>query len=294
MKKVGNKNLKIIAATSMAIFSLLSCFTATYAWFAAKRKAVNESSELSIDGYSDKLKQITFHELNNKIVGETYEQCTFKFNKEPVGKMEYDYDTNTFTKTGNTNVVLDNYDALEHEQPLLVLIELSDDYGSSDADSVVIAASTKDSDQVFIGERIVDENDEQAPAYSLADPSHIVKTQGGKSFYGFSNAVGFYSRSFSTTDFSSTFSAASTYDFSGLNNRKSFVEINNFDDSSAFSTRIPSIISVQGSVKYIALIIDYYPDAIEYIYTTFLGDHTLEDTYDGWLYFLCDWSLEVY
>ncbi len=294
MKRTGNKNLKIISATLMAIFSLMACFTATYAWFAAQRKADNGADAFKVEGYSEKLKQITFHEMVSKSVGNTYAESTFRFNKEATGKIEYNPNTKQYTKTGNTNIALDNYDALEHEQPLLLIIELSDEYGSNSNDGVVIAASTQSDDQVFIGERVIDEDNEQSPAYSLDDPDHVLDVIDGKTYYGFSNAVGFYANSYTEDSFDDAFSSTSTYNLTNLNNRKSFVNINNYDDSSTFTNHISPIISATGGIKYVTIVIDYYADAIEYIYSTFLGNTTLEDDYEGWLYFLCDWSLEVY
>ena len=278
----------------MAIFSLMACFTGTYAWFAAQRKINNSADDFNVDSYTDKVKQITFHQLDTKIIGDTYDLSTFKFKKEESGKLVFDTTTGKFKKTGNTDLALENYDALEHEQPILLIIELSDSESENENGSVAVGASTQNESQIFIGERVLNEDNEQVPAYSLSDPTHVVKTEGGKNYYGFSNIVSFYADSYSAGSFDDAFSGTSTYDFTGLTNRKSFVEIKNSDDSSEFANEIAPIISATGPIKYITLIIDYYSDAIEYIYSTFLGDATLEDTYDGWLYFICDWSLEVY
>ena len=48
------------------------------------------------------------------------------------------------------------------------------------------------------------------------------------------------------------------------------------------------------SVQYIAMIVDFNPEAISFIYSTYLGDSYLENNYLGQFHFACDWALEVY
>ena len=78
-----------------------------------------------------------------------------------------------------------------------------------------------------------------------------------------------------------------------LNEADRFVDVDNEAESTSFKNEAVWADFTSGTVKYVAVVIDYYVDAIEYIYSTFLGDYTLEISYDYLIYFMCDWSLEV-
>ena len=85
------------------------------------------------------------------------------------------------------------------------------------------------------------------------------------------------------------------YSFTGLSSAESFVTLGVGQDGqeeSSFDGLIDPVYQTVGDTKYIAVIIDYYSDAIEYIYSSFLGDPILE-SYDSILHFICDWTMEV-
>ena len=298
MKRTGNKNLKIVAATMMTIFSLFTCFSATFAWFLASRKINQENDSFEITARFGRFKSITFHELSSKAVRDSYYDSTFNFNKTPSGTLTYNWPTHTVTKSGNTTIALDGYDYLDHEQPLLLILELDKEYSSTN-DSPVIVDLEVDATapQVFIGERDAD----QTNAYELDDADVIFDTGTvvrdevsiDVNYYGLSNAVKFHTIEYSASAFSTAFDGESVYSFTHLDNEKSFVSIANSNDASTYTNHITPLIETTGDVKYIAIIIDYYSDAIEYIYSTFFGDPVLENDYDGFLYFKCDWSMEV-
>ncbi len=74
----------------------------------------------------------------------------------------------------------------------------------------------------------------------------------------------------------------------------SFTAIDNSDDSTSFNPEPYLYTSYANtSVKYISIIVDYYADAVEYIYSTYLGNETLETELESELHFLCDWGLEI-
>ena len=296
MKRTGNKNLKIIAATSLVIFSLFTCFTGAMAWFTGLRSYSNDYDDMVIVQSKGKLKQITFHELEAKSVGDTYEESTFSFNKTASGTITYNWENNTKSFDGNTDYEMIGYNYLDEEEPVLMLLELNEDYDSS-VEPAVVTLTTNSETQDYIGKRQAN----LQPVYDISDERFIIDSgtvtregvQRDVNFYGLSNAVKFYTNQYSSSTFSSTFGSSEYYTFSNLSNQKSFVSITNNGNDSTFTTEIAPLISTIGTVKYIAVIIDYYSEAIEYIYNTYLGDATLEQTYEGFLYFKCDWVMEI-
>ena len=296
MKRTGNKNLKIIAATSLVIFSLFTCFTGAMAWFTGLQNNSRDVDDMVIVHSTGKLNKITFHELEDKSVGDNYSDCEFSFNKTPVGTITYNWQTNTKSTEGNTSVEMIGYNYLDEEEPLLMLIELNEDYNSS-IEPAVVTLTTNSETQDYIGKRQAN----LQPVYDIEDSRLIVDsgtvtrdgTDYNVNFYGLSSAVKFFTSQYSSTDFSTTFGSAEYYTFTGLTNQKGFVTISNDGNDSSFVNSISPLISTTGTVKYIAVIIDYYSEAIEYIYNTYLGDATLEQDYEGFLYFKCDWLMEI-
>ena len=76
-----NKNLKIICATSISIFSLLAVFMGTIAWFGANRLVKGDNGDISVTSPSGMFKQLTFHRL----VSNPYDDAKYSFNQTPIG-----------------------------------------------------------------------------------------------------------------------------------------------------------------------------------------------------------------
>ena len=389
MKKPNGTTLKIMAASSMVFFSLAAAVLGTLAWFTGIRKKDSAGDDFVVSARSGRFKQVTFHTLDKKVIGNTYSQSTFSFEKDYIGKITYNWVSKTMDKEGDTNLVFDNYDYLEHEQPILLLFEFDKEYSADD--KIIISAKASDDTNFFLGER----NSDGENIYSLDDEDVIVRTISNQNYYAMSSAVCFYSRGFSTSSYDSSFgqiyneepesdlksnvsqalscdmpqwneeqnhwridfsanrnaaSAASYYGnlisgisgfscvlepqeidgnietvyasstayvkisaapdtntsssikvtmglgspfftFTNLTSQKSFVDMSQQPESD-FDQIIDPLFESNSATKYVAVIIDYFSDAIEYIYSSFLGDSTLE-SYDSILRFICDWQMEV-
>ncbi len=291
------KNLiNIVAMTSMCIFSLFSVFSGAVAWFSSVQNVDNTGDQFAVHTNYGKLSSVTFHHLSSKTRDATSGDATsFIFNETASGTITYDWANAaaTFVPTteGDTSIVLTDYEPLDKEQPLLLIFHLDQAYDTS-IDSISITAECEASG--YLGEKKAD----ATPKYPLQDASVVYKTVGETEYYWMSSVVQFYNLTFADDSITYQYALDQSYATANslplLSNNSSFVTANNETDACSFSASDTFYESAgSGNVKNVGIVIDYYPDAIEYIYSTFLGNTILEDTYDGLLHFWCDWTMEV-
>ena len=280
----------------MCIFTLFAAFSASVAWFQMVTQEATQSDSMAVKNVYGKFKQMTFHTLatNGKTISTNEAQCSFKFNKTPVGTISYNWDTKQYSNTGTTTIALNAYETLDRYQPMLLLVELQKEYSGLSAGDLLISAEVDEVEgKGFIGSRNQTDN---TPEYDLSDSS-IYQVKNSIKYYWLSSVIRFFSKSFTTNTFN-TFSSGDTYDLTlgNMDNQAHFVDINNSNETSDFNEQINVYSSPANSAtKYVAIIVDYFPDAVEFIYSTYLGDATLESAeYDYELNYLCDWKMEVH
>lgn len=125
MKRTSKRNIKIAAATSMAIFSLMVTFSATYAWYTAMRHVEQTGDDFEVDVIKTSVKKITVHEF----LGETQTYDAYTFN--PNGSIAYDpslagttgYDENGFY-TAESYIRLHEYSIESPNHPVLMMFEV--------------------------------------------------------------------------------------------------------------------------------------------------------------------------
>ena len=314
---VGKKNLKIIAATAMTIFSLFAATVGVYAWFTGRIQEASQADQMEVVVSDGKLKNIYFHQYSSKTIdSQTKKPTSFTFQSAYSGKISYNWSTHTAEYSGDTRIQMSDYSPLDSAQPILMVFELTDAYQIGDISDLSINARTEV--EGFLGAR--DENN--APVYDLLTTG-VYRTQPNADdptktdyFYALSSAVNFYCNDSATELYNkngdvNTTLKNTTYNVSDLQNRDdsiaakeadpeaivpdlSFASINNANDETSFNQE-PSIYiaSPNTTVKYISVVVDYYSDALDYIYSTYLGNRVLETDFESHLEFLCDWGLEI-
>lgn len=299
--------LKLIAATSVAIFSLAAVFTATSAWFQSRRELEDAADAFNVKNLSGRLASVSFHQMTKKTTDKNGDATSATFNKDPVGTIDYDWvqDQGEYVPTvkGDAKISLKQYDPMDRNQPLLILLHLDQAYETT-GPSIRVNGLT-DSDG-FLGAR--DSNNQ--PVYSLDDTDIALSSSESANasssytvlYYWLSSVVKFSTATWANDP--NTWEYGMQHDYAVANNLpeltaspNTFTTVNiidNHHETSSFNNA-PLLFSSQNgqTIKNIALVVDYYPDAIEFIYSTYLANAILEDRYDGVLNFLCDWSLEV-
>ena len=315
MKRISRKNMKIIAATAMTIFSLFAVTVGAFAWFVANLQQANNADQFSVTIRDGRLKNIYFHShVSKEINTTTLKPISYTFSSNYTSYISYDWSTNSATYHGNP-IDMQDYSPLDFAQPLLMVFELTDAYILEDAGDLTIQATT-DVDG-FLGAR--DSNN--APVYDLIDDCYYSEPNAEDSsktdyYYALSSVVDFYcndssSELYNKSGDTNTTLINTTYQVANLRNREmsiaakeqdpdavvpdlSFTSINNANDATTFN-QTPTIYEslANSTVRYVSIIVDYYSDALDYIYSTYLGNDTLETEFDSHLEFICDWGLEI-
>lgn len=309
MKIVGKKSFRLVAATAMTIFSLLALSLGAFAWFVGKTEEAKNATDFTVKVNSGRFKAVYFHQHTSKVIDTTtYKPVSYTFESSPTGYISYDWESKTATYVGSTGIDMYDYTPLDFAQPILLVFELNDTYSLTTAGEISINAKTEV--EGFLGSR--DSNN--APVYDLI--TDYYQKNGNDYYYALSSVINFYCNDsanelYNKNGDTNTTLINTTYNVSSLRSKESCAEakeanpnaiepdltftwVNNDTDESSFNQE-PSIYKSQANstVKYISVIIDYYSDALDYIYSTYLGDRALEDIFDSHLEFLCDWGLEI-
>ncbi len=298
-----NKNLKIISATAVSIFSLLAVFMGTIAWFSANRLVNGDNKNINVLTPSGIFKQLTFH----KLVSNPYDDELYSFNQTPVGTLvcnDWVKKTVKYTPTDESieTVQMDRYSILEHRHPMLLLIELDKAYDISNF-NITLSAYT---DTIgFVGDRSLKE----AESLVLNTTSNPLSSIVHFATYGYTqNALNATKGTYSSTsvyqfpkpieenkseDIEGDYKAFTDFEVSDENNE--IIEIDfhkQFDfyvSNEDTSRNVKTNTDTTTEIKYLPIIMDYYDSALEHIYNTYLGESILEQD----LSYTWDWELKL-
>ena len=259
-------NLKIIGATSVGIFSLTTLFTGTIAWFITSQSATVSGMSISVKLVETELSSLTVHrcDLSNST------STLLKFDRNP-----------SIRVGGHGNVIetvgldMEYYSTLNQTQPVLLLFTFSE---GTYKDDVTVTATTP--------------NDAFVSSVTAGNVGH----------FPFSSAVKFKCLAYSTNNFPYENLSLVDQNQDPVYTSFSFVELTKIKDEHdndviRYDGYDSSLVlydsSDHTSITHLAIILDYYPDAIEYIrghtqdYASIvLGNNNVINYY-------CDWSLEM-
>ncbi len=306
--KMNKKNLKIAGATSLTLFSLVATFTAVIAWFVQNHGVEASGMQIKATAEAGRLNKIEIYEyvetLNKNGVP------TYSFESTPSGSI-YGGDGSF-----EDSFIMGDYNPLSTEHPVLILFTLESGFiSTAENDMYIKGATTADG---FLGAT----NAQGLPVYKLgsvesSDPAGTKTLKRGTKqvpvnpdnpngpkktvdCYPLSSVINFKCTHYSSDAYTTLINNSTTdridIPTNSITLRQSFV---NFASSGADIEfkKEPLIYSSPGGnepIQYIAMVVNYDGNAVSAIYSTYLGDSTLEGTYGGELYFTCDWVLEVF
>lgn len=287
-KPGSNQRIKLISAIGLSMFSLVAVAVSSVAWFTAMRRTGSDGT-MRVTSTEKRFKKITLH----NVVFDDYVNGIYKFDRNPVATATYIESTGQVSYSPNFTIVMDTYNDLEQNHPVLMLVELNGTITATEEEPLTVYASSTSTEYFGI-------------AKADGTPKNEIKRSGNP----LSSVVNFFSKSMmandtlittvgSYTDYSEEEPVIyQTYDFPMVQykpayagfDRESFVQFN--DETMEYQDFIQNKNLLQmnsGSAEYIAIIVDYYHPAVEYVYSTFMSEEVLDDT----IYFSCDWSMVI-
>ena len=242
----------------VTIFSLASIFTGTIAWFTVNRNVDVGGMSVSVKIPEGAIDSLTVHKCD--LSASTSSVLQFDSKPSVVA-------TGSGSVTTASGIQMENYSTLNQTQPVLLLLTFND--GKVEGDIEMTATSDTNS---FV---------------SAATAQNI-------SAFPFSSAVTFRACAYSDTYQSFPFTNVQTTNYG---NKLSFVTFtkDNKGNITGYSYNRNLTIYDGGesatSIKYLAIILDYFPDAIDYI----IKNTTYEvfNNHNNCIDFVCDWLMEL-
>ena len=266
---MSKKNLKILAATAMSIFSLLTCFMGAFAWFVGNYKEKLGSSNMEVRSANGILISVSTHRLVRSASSSTQ----YAFDTNPVDdEMVIDWpdgEPGTYVTTE-----LDRYNPLEVHNPILILFKFQDN--TPDWEINIRAQSSSESFVGYINQKTNNPLSSVVEFRSIAfaalptiqNNNYIINTSAlstSKHFVNITNDAAGYPTVDPTNGF-----VSSQYFYQG---------------------------SAQTSTKYVGIVLDYYEPAMSYLFAVNLGNPLFEmdvsDVTAGVINFSCDWSMTI-
>ena len=281
-------NIKLVSAVGLCSFSVVAVVVSTIAWFTSLTAIHNPNSGMAVyapNGYFDYL---SLHE----IVNIDYEHFTFQFDRTEKGRAYLDSENGGVSTQGTFSIEMGEFSLIDPHHPLLMLVHLNEEVDLSVEGAEKVNIYAESSSQEYF-----------ALAGPDGNPVHEIQQEGNP----LSSVVAFYAKSYLSTDSVITTAGSytdeeehsySTYDlpmaeyiadYAGFT-RTTFVQ---FDETTSeyfsFDSTQNLFTATTGKHEYIAIVVDYYSYALEYVYSTYLSNPVLNET----IYFSCDWSMVI-
>ena len=112
-------NLKIISATSVVLFTLLTVFVGTYTWFQSLNEVRNTGSNMQVEKVEGSVTGYSVHEY----YGVTEDASTWGFNPTPLVTVNFSQGT-----TQSTPLVMGEYSLDNPDHPALILFAVEGSY----------------------------------------------------------------------------------------------------------------------------------------------------------------------
>lgn len=257
--KLRKTDLKIIAATSMTIFTLAAVFVATTAWFTAARKVNADGDGFDVVSYDGLVKQITAHKLNSVSDG------TRTYDKTAALTYTVDAKTGSVTMTGDT-ASLGIYDSLQSETVFSFLYVITFDANVAKTKSSninVVPSTTTDEENSLLKKKIATTDN---PMSSIISFSY---DKSDSSDYG-------YSIDFANKD------------------HEEFLDISTSSYKQTLTGMSITPTSITSNDEYYGFVyVSYEISNIEYIYNLNLGSEVLNSISTSNITYIQDWKITI-
>ncbi len=158
MKKRNNGQLKIIAATSMSIFSLAAVFIATAAWFTVSRKVDSNGDGFEVTAYDGLIENISLYKQSSYSSSDnTY---TYSYEKNSIVDIKVK-ENGSLDYTKPTDAMMDPYDGYFYQTPIsvLVLVKINTEVAKKHTGGIKITPLSKKSEKELKNSTTLKETD---------------------------------------------------------------------------------------------------------------------------------------